>query len=175
MNLSKMIVLAVTFISPSISFAFFCPTNFNQIDYGNTMDQVSAQCGKPDVQDTKEVQQEGPQEWSYFIPQTVSSSSLQPMQGTLRTQVTFDASGNAINISVNGIGVGNSTICGSTIQLGDSRDQIKAACGTPSFVNKQDANAVGSKATIDKITTFIYNSTPPVKLIFKNGALTERQ
>lgn len=159
---------------PSTSFAFFCPTNFNQIDFGNTMDQVSIQCGKPDVQNAKEVKQEGPQEWSYFIPQTVSSNTLQPMQGTLRTQITFDASGNAINISVNGIGVGNSTICGGLIQLGDSRDRIKAICGNPSFINRQSEDTASGPPQVDKITTFIYNTNPPVKLTFKNGALVER-
>lgn len=115
MKLSKIIYLIILFTPSSLSYAFFCPTNFNQIDYGNTMDQVSQQCGKPDSQDTKDVTQEGPQEWSYFVPQTVSTTALSPMQGTLKTQITFDASGSAINISVNGIGVGSTTICGNLI------------------------------------------------------------
>lgn len=178
MRFNIMICLAFLLTASSQSYAFFCPTNFNQIDYGMTMDQVSNTCGKPDLQESKDVAQEGPQEWSYFIPQTVSSTTLSPMQGTLKTQITFDGSGSAINISVNGIGVGSTTVCGSQISLGNSRDQIKAACGNPSFVNKQspsDNLAMGGTPPGDKITTFLYKSNPPVKLIFKNGILTEKQ
>lgn len=53
MKLHK-IALMLLSLSPSISLAFFCPTNFNQIDIGYTTDQVIQLCGKPDKQETKE-------------------------------------------------------------------------------------------------------------------------
>lgn len=165
-------------LTPSLSFAFFCPTNFSQIEFGNTMDQVIQICGKPDKQDETTRQNENvPQEWSYYVPQTVTSQALTPnTQGTLKTQMTFDAAGKVINISVNGIGVGSSQICGQRmVQLGDTRDSIKAACGDPSFINKQTMPTDGSAPPPDtKITTFIYNVNPPVKLIFENGLLKEK-
>lgn len=142
------------------------------------MDQVIATCGKPDKQDTTTKKAEGAQEWSYFIPQTVTTPSLYSTQGTLKTQISFDNSGKVINISVNGIGVGATTICnGFNLQLGDDRDTVKRVCGEPSFINK-DANPAtlppdAQKET--KVTTFIYNSTPPSKLIFENGILKEQQ
>lgn len=166
-------------ITPSLSFAFFCPTNFNQIDFGDSIAQVTETCGKPDVQnEVSQATDNVPQEWSYFIPQNVTSIALSPAeQGTLKTQVTFDANGKAININVNGVGVGSSPICGGRmIQLGDTRENIKAACGDPSFVNKQTTPVGGGAPLPDvKITTFIYNVNPPVKLIFENGILKEKQ
>lgn len=167
----------ICLISPSLSFAFFCPTNFNQINYGNTTEEVIQACGKPDKQEDSTKQLDNmPQEWSYFLPQAATSNVLSPNgQTTLKTQITFDANGRVINISVNGIGVGASPLCGRLIQLGDTTETIKAACGDPSFVNKQttptDSSAPPSEI---KITTFYYSTTtPPAKLVFENGTLKE--
>ena len=68
MKINPMIIF--TFICmPLSSYAFFCPNNFNQINYGDTIATVQTQCGKPDKQETKNSKPEGPQEWSYFIPE----------------------------------------------------------------------------------------------------------
>src|SRR5438477_7727499 len=93
---------------PSAGFAFFCPTNFNQIDYGMTPDQVTQTCGAPTSQKESVKQSDNiPQEWNYYVPQTVDmGGTSQFAQGTLKTTITFDDKGKAINISVNGIGVG---------------------------------------------------------------------
>ncbi len=154
------------------SFAFFCPTNFNQIEMGMTLDQVSSTCGKPTS--IKEVTKENdnvPQEWVYFVPQSVGVSAFQQTQGTLKTSIAFDADGKAVNISVNGLGVGSSTICGGQqIQLGDTRDTIGKACGDPGFKNKAENNNPPTKET--HVT---YDTNPPMTLIFRNGLLMERQ
>lgn len=170
-------VLALTAL-PSLSFAFFCPTNFSQIEFGMTVDQVTQLCGKPDTQKESTKENENvPQEWSYFIQQTVSMGNNQNAQGTLKTTVTFDESGKAINISANGIGVGATSLCGSSIQLGDTRDKIKSACGDPAFVNKQTAPTNGNPPPPPtKVVEFNYSSvTPPATLIFENGKLTEKK
>lgn len=156
------------------SFAAFCPTNFNVLRTGDTVENVIALCGKPDKQETKERKPPTPQEWTYFVPQTVSANTTDAMQGTLKTQITFDNNGNAINISVNGIGVGATSICNNVnIALGASRETIKAACGDPTFINK-DANPAtlpdsGQKPI--KVTTFTYNTNPPTQLVFEDGQL----
>lgn len=174
----KKLFILLTFLPPSLSFAFFCPGgNFNQINFGQTTEQVIQQCGKPDQQSTNTEQPEGPQQWSYYIPQTVTTTALKPMQGTLKTEITFDSKGKAVNISVNGIGVGASTVCGSQIQLGDTRDNIKKACGEPSFINKQNGNptTLGAVPPPKKIVTFIYNTNPPLTLKFVDGLLESKQ
>lgn len=186
MRIKIIILLSLAFV-PNLVAAFFCPTNFTQINFGDTIGKVVQQCGKPNGHATKNVEREVPEEWSYFIVQTVATGSLTPTQGTLKVQITFDTDNKAINISVNGIGVGASNICGPSIQLGDSKQTIKKLCGTPAFVNSQKSNApnagtiaggpTGAAPIVksDKVTTFIYNSNPPIKLIFVNGKLIKKE
>lgn len=168
------VMMFISLFIPHVAFSFFCPTNFNQINFGDTIDQVNAQCGKAAKQDVKEVQPKVPEEWTFFVPQTVSSNYMTPSQGTLKTSMSFDANGNAINISVNGIGVGSTTICGSMIQLGDNEEKVKAACGKPTYINKSNPTS-GASQKPEKITTLMYDTNPPVKLIFKDGVLTDKQ
>jgi len=135
-------------------------------------------CGKPDMQkDSVKKNENIPQEWLYFISQSVYlGGSQQTAQGTLKTTVTFDDKGKAINISTNGLGVGQTSICsGGSIQLGDTRDTVKNACGNPVDVKK--LNAPGSAAPQDiKVMEFTYTSvTPNVTLVFENGVLTDKK
>jgi hypothetical protein len=170
----KGILLILSMCLPSLSFALFCPRNFIQINAGDSIEKVTQLCGKPDSQKESTTSNESePQEWSYYVPQPVfMDGSTQNAQGSLKTQMTFDKDGKAINISVNGIGVGSTTICGGkTVQIGDSRDTVKAACGQPSFINKQAADPAAPPVAGIKTTTFIYNTNPPVKLVFKDGKL----
>lgn len=161
---------------PSLSFAFYCPTNFIQIDYGMTPDQVKAACGNPDKENTKDAEPKTPQEWTYMIPSPVSNQAMALVQGTLKATVAFDKDGKVINIQANGIGVGSSGMCGSNIKLGDSIETVKAACGKPAYLTKaQLPPSEGGDKQDNKVTTFIYNSNPPVKLIFEGGKLTKRE
>jgi hypothetical protein len=171
------VVSIFLFLAPTLSFAFFCPNNFNQIQIGDTLDQVTQQCGKPDSQEKKPVEPNVPQEWIYFIPQTVAmGGGLGAAQGTLRTSFSFDQDGKVLNITVNGIGVGGTMICNNTnIQLGASQDDIKAACGKPSFINKQQTAAATSETKQSTQITFTYNTSPPAQLIFVDGVLKERK
>lgn len=180
MHLKKLFLMIASFIIlliPITSFALFCPTNFNQIEIGNSIDKVKELCGKPDKEDTKKVEENVPQEWNYFVAQSVDMGmgTNQPAQGTLKTSFMFDKDGKLINISVNGIGVGATNICGTNVQLGDKQDSVKNACGDPTFVNKQTSTATGTPTKTQEIIEFIYNTTPPIKLIFIDGKLTERQ
>ncbi len=165
-------------LTPMLALAMTCPSNFTIINPGQTPDQITQLCGKPDVTKAYSKENENvPQQWSYFIPQTVAAyNPMQQITGTLKVDITFDSSGKAINISVNGIGVGASTVCGSSIQLGQSRDDIKSACGTPGFINKQASppggGLGGGQPDSIKYTEYYYNNTnPPTKLTFVNGQL----
>jgi hypothetical protein len=163
-------LFAITFL-PYSAFAFFCPNNFSQIEMSNTIDQVTQACGKPDKEETKDAEPTVPQEWSYYIPQTVAADTMEQQSGTLKASISFDKDGKAINISVNGIGVGSTTICGNhQVQLGSTMDQIKSACGKPSFINKQQPETIGGvEQKKSKITTFTYGKST---LTFTDGILT---
>jgi hypothetical protein len=165
------IIFFTLLFAASDCFAFFCPNNFNQIELGYSLEQVQQQCGKPDKQEVKKIEDEGPQEWSYYIPQTVMMSNSQSAQGTLKTSIIFNDKDAAINISVNGIGVGNSTICGTPIQLGDSREAVKSACGKPAFINKQAAPGSAEPKSHTN-TDLTYANTV---LTFEDGKLTGKK
>jgi hypothetical protein len=174
----NILILIATTLFPSLSFAFFCPTNFNQIEFGMSIAEVTLACGAPDSQ--KEYVKENdniPQEWSYFLTQTVNmGGSSRHAQGTLKTSFTFDDKGKAVNISVNGIGVGASTICGSSIQLGADKETVRNICGNPAFVNKQTTAANPNLQPDWKMMEFTYSSaTPKVTLVFENGRLAEKK
>lgn len=165
-------LLSLFLFFPCFSYAIFCPTNFSQISIGDTKEKILQQCGKPASEETKDQPLPVAQEWSYFIKEAVSTGGMSTTQGTLKTQFVFDSEGRAINISVNGIGVGSTTICGGKlIQLGDREETVKAACGEPVLRDKQESDP--SKAT--KVTTMTYDTQPPVTLIFENGKLKEKQ
>lgn len=157
--------------------AFFCPNNFNQIEFGMSIEQVERQCGKPDNTVTQVMEPEGPQEWNYYVPQTVGAGGAVPVQGTMKVQFVFNSEGKVVNMSVNGIGVGATAVCGKTIQLGDARETIKGSCGSPSFINKStgDSPFLGPTPPKKAITTFTYGTNPPANLVFENGILTSKQ
>lgn len=145
---------------------------------GATVDEVLRQCGSPDSQkESKKINDNIPQEWSYYVPQTVSTNTFNQAQGTLKASVAFDNEGKAINISVNGIGVGSTSLCGKYIKLGDTRDTIQSSCGEPAIVNRQTNNQTGQPRTGQeiKVLELMYSSTPPTILVFENGKLTERR
>lgn len=168
--MNKILLGAFIFSITTSCYALTCPTNFSIINVGDSIESVKALCGKPDSEKKTEQEKPVPQEWTYFVTETVATNTSYSTTGTLKTTFTFDKEDKAINISVNGIGVGATTICGAPINLGATREQVKKACGEPSFINKQQSDA--SKEGMDTIIDYIYNSNPPATLTFTNGVLT---
>lgn len=182
MKITALFSLIFLAIFPSFAFAttsFACPTNFNFIHFGMTPEEVTIACGKPDQEKEYVKPNENiPQEWSYYIPQTVSmGGGLQPAQGTMKTTVTFDDKGRSVNISVNGIGVGTTTICGGrTVNLGADKETIKAACGDPAFITKQSPSANSAIPQDSKIMEFTYTQViPQTTLVFEDGRLSDKR
>src|SRR3990167_11127537 len=134
------LTLALAALPITGSYAFMCPSTFNQVDIGDTISQVKQQCGKADIVTKTEMPNNQPQQWDYYL-QTSSTSNNMFTQaetaGTLKTTFAFDAAGKLVNISVNGTGVGTSSNCGTPVSIGDTRQSVEAACGKPSFINSQ--------------------------------------
>ena len=168
----KIFLVTLLSLNPVFAYALTCPTNFSIINIGDSLESVKQACGKPDAEKTKEEPKPTPQEWTYYTSQTISPGTSYQTSGTLKTTITFDKDDKAINISVNGIGVGQSTICGTPIQLSSTRQEVKAACGDPSFINKQGGDSAGGQSDNITITECTYNSNPPVTLIFTSGKLS---
>jgi len=164
----------VMFVLSSVFFSnawadMFCPSNFNSINVGDSIDSVIAACGKPDSQVSNKEKAPQPQEWSYYIATTPG----QP--GTMKLTIAFDATGTAINISVNGSGMPQTQICnGNQIQLGDNTKAVEAACGKAAYVNQAPTADTGPEPATE-ITVMTYKGSPPVTLTFENGKLVSRQ
>lgn len=152
---------------PGMAHAFFCPTNFSQINIGDTLDHIKQQCGKPDKEEMIDDAVSEPQEWNYYLPQAVQINTVDtPIQGSMKVQFSFNLAGNIINMSVNGIGVGATTICnGQYLALGDNKDKVEAACGKPAITVKANDK---TPQTPPKLTVIYYGKT---KFTFRNNQL----
>lgn len=178
--MNKLMLSLSTLLATSATYAFFCPTNFQQINMGDTMDKVTATCGKPtNVTETKSdvVNDNVPQEWTYYV--SANSGFVGNMQNpaSIKMTATFDASGKVVNISVNGMGMGSTGICGNSFQIGSTREQVQAACGKAAFINRQapDPTTAATAPKQNVTTIYEYKTNIPVKLIFTNGVLTGKQ
>jgi len=167
------VIITTSLIYSTQCFAMFCPNNFNQVDLGSSIDQVIQQCGKPDSIKTSKNTDNEPQEWNYYVH---IQPTQQPQTGSLRMTIAFE-NAKVINISVNGAGITNTAVCGKPITLGLTPKQIEAICGKPVFINKgaSQKGTTSENMKSDEITEFDYNQTPPIKLIFTNGKLSERK
>lgn len=174
------LISAVLFSSlcSTVSYSMFCPGNFNVINIGDSIATVEKLCGPPTSKEVADAPDNQPQEWSYYLQDRTSNLMVPTKaQGTLKTTIAFDADGNVINISVNGIGVSTTNNCGQTISMGMNRDTVENACGKPSLITKQNQNQPAPpsdpKDMSNKKVTYTYTTTPPVKLVFIRGTLSE--
>ena len=148
---------------------WFCPTNFNSINVGDSIATVTAACGQPDSKSSNNKKATQPQEWAYYV----TADPTKP--GTMKLTVAFDENGTVINIGVNGAGLPQTQLCANgNIQLGDTQDLVQAACGKPTLINQTEA---GQKAEVPEveIVEMTYNSSPAVTLVFENGRLIQRK
>ncbi len=157
------------------AFALFCPNNFNQINIGDSIAQVEAQCGKPEGQKKTTEEPNVPQEWNYYVSPSMHGYGAPGMPGgqqaSLKMSVAF-MGGKVINITVNGMSLASTTICGGSLSTGDSMESAKKTCGDPVYINK--TSKAGDVKPVE-ITTFKYNTSPAITLIFENGVLKERK
>ncbi|HEX2549493.1 MAG TPA: hypothetical protein VHM20_06670 [Gammaproteobacteria bacterium] len=155
--------------------AWMCPGNFNQVGIGDTIEQVKQQCGQPVAENASMHEPNVPQEWKFFIAVnqpyrlTYSPSNNPPPRATIRMTVTF-VNDKAVNIMVEEQSLTSTSLCGPTINTGDSQKSIERSCGKPVFIQKADTNA---KPT--PVTELIYSTAPPNTFIFENGRLKDRR
>jgi len=167
----KKLLFFVALILSAQANAMFCPNNFKTINIGDTIDTVTKLCGAPDEQ--KEIKStddpNAPQEWTFYVNPDPTNSQ---QTTNLKMTVAFENQ-KAGNITVNGQSLVSTTICGNIISVGDTMQSIKAACGSPPFVNKGQPQA--DQPDKPKVVEYKYNSTPPITLVFENGMLKSRK
>jgi hypothetical protein len=180
MKSAKIICTLVTIVSSTNSFALLCPGNFNEINVGDKLAQVKSACGAPTSETTSESEANTPQEWNYYV--AVNSAFYQNVsqgtQATLKTTVAFN-NGKVTNMSVNGVGVSSTAVCGNNIQVGDTENAVKAACGKPAFINRGTGSQQGTQggnATPIQVTELTYNVGGVITvLVFENGIFKQRK
>lgn len=165
-------LLTLLSLSTSAS-AMFCPNNFNQINIGDSIEQVQQQCGKPDLEQKVKGEDNGPQEWNFYVhPQMKKYTEMRTNSGaeaSVKMAVALNE-GKVVNITINGMSLAATTICGPSVTVGDTAKSVKNACGDPVFVNKSSETQKPPE-----IIQYKYNSTPATTLIFEGGKLKERQ
>lgn len=164
--MNKTLVCLALSLTINSCYAMFCPGNYNQININDSLEAVKQACGKPDTEKTQDIASNGPQEWVYFV-KTGSQSDLT----SLRMTVAFDKE-KAANITMNGVSLTTTQMCGSSISVGDDIKSVEKACGKPALINQ----ANNSQAAKTKLTELTYSSgNAPIILIFENDKLKERK
>jgi hypothetical protein len=165
------VIIAALFSSECL--AFFCPSNFKEIETGDSLAQVEAKCGPADSVSKSAAPIVGPQEWTYYLVQpTMRTSWTAAGIGSNKTTFLLDAGGKVINITVNGLSTGTTNNCSRNVSLNDSRKSVERACGAPTSIVR--LNAAPSNED-NNLVQMRYNSTPPVTLIFQYGILIDKK
>jgi len=174
--MKKTIALFASLSLSTAASAMFCPNNFNQINIGDSMEQVQQQCGKPDAEKKSQGEDNGPQEWNYYVhPQMKKYTETRTNAGaeaSVKMALALDQ-GKLVNITVNGMSLATTTICGPSVSVGDTAKSVKSACGDPVFINKSNNQTNVEKPA--ELVEYTYNGTPSAVLVFENGKLTERK
>lgn len=157
-----------------------CPSNFNLIQIGNSLDQILKTCCKPSTPPkTYQKPIPVPQKWTYNIAAPPNPGNA--VQGSVELTVTFDRTEKVTNITVNAQSL-TTTNCGTTstvsftasspnsIKIGDTMKAVEQACGKDKFVLRGEPQ---TDQTAPIITELQYAGPPPITLRFINGSLTE--
>lgn len=167
------------------AFADFCPcpSNFNLIQIGDSIQQVMTTCCAPTSQKKYKAEVPIPQKWTYYV--TAPPNPSNTTQGSVEMTVTFDETGKVTNITVNAQSLAT-TNCGSaptnyfganmpnSIQVGvDTLESVKKACGTAKFITKGVPQE--NTPSTPEIAELQYAGPPSVILKFEDGKLTEIQ
>lgn len=158
--------LFLIMICSSPVFAMYCPNNFKEINFGDTIIQIKKTCGTPNRIIEIPPPDTGAEAWIYtsktksqmtiiFIDEKVSKIILggQPVSSLLPNCTLAN----------------EATQSPRNIQTGNSMDSVKNACGKPTSIIK-GISRDGSVTPPPQIVQYQYNTTnPPTLLIFQDG------
>jgi hypothetical protein len=177
------------------SFAMFCPSNFKNIDIGDSLEQVLELCGPPTTQKTyKQNATSSAEEWTYY-------KRVNPLDQSTAKMVVVIQNDQVININIaddsavsNEVcqstitgskfaqsvcnstlnsqhNVGSTQICGAPIQIGDHAQTVETACGKAVAVT---AYQQPDQPPPTEIVELDYDGPPKAALLFENKLLVQR-
>lgn len=186
MRIKQWIVVLISLFLTQSTFAYYCSTRQANgfISVGDTMDQVRKACGDPTEEGKPSLYQDSQlvttQYWVYENTQVSNTNVLAIKQTRVVTReaptvVVEITEGKVTNITQGG-NEAQSGYCasmGNTIQIGDSIDQVNAACGNPTYMNTEQHQKNTSPPQEKVIWTYQWEPyTQPLKLEFIGGKLT---
>ena len=165
-------------------YAYFCSSSkgHGYINIGDTMQQVQAICGVPDSRNSNDT---GGSKLGVIEYWTYTTQPLQTIFGATNPKnavneppaVTFEIIDNkVVSITTNSKQVQSSSNCTNRkmISVGDSADNLKRQCGSPTVTRTENKVITTPK---QKIETWTYNvpSGASIVLQFTNGVLTKTE
>lgn len=183
-------LIAILFLFLSCNaFAIFCPTNFSSINFGDTTDTVLQMCGNPNSKRSYNQSILASQKWVYYVKTQPFSQITQKIsfifnKDRLASISVPNANPQVCEIKKNGgftqtvctkpmnrVHITSTNLCGQIINIGDTTQYVRAACGKPLITNEQPDWQNHST----KVTEFHYAGSPQVILVFENGRLKSRK
>lgn len=150
---------------------YVCPTTYQTIMTGYTMDQVRTACGEPAQTSTQTLQANTPtrsEQWIYTLPNVVAQKipAFSP-----QLMITFD-NDKVAEIAVNNQSANALFYCyrSGNLKFGISKNDVVRQCGAPTYVNV--IQRAGS--TQEEVTRWVYNFgryQPQIIVIFKEGSV----
>ncbi len=175
------------------AFAIFCPTNFSNINFGDTIEQIQQVCGNPNSVNQYKKNLATNQVWEYYIKAPGFDQNMAKMSVLFRddqvmnihirydpyarAQICLITQNKDVRIlpafctnPADNQNVASTDICGTSIQVGNNTQSVELACGQPAVTK----NVPGTENQSIYVTEFHYNGPPRVTLIFENGKLSDR-
>src|SRR5262249_28864349 len=152
---------------------FNCPTTFQTVSVGATMDEVQAACGQPASTSTSTAQVNEPVnliQWIYLPTNAIAQPNSQFMPQLV---ITFKDN-QVVNVTPHNQTSTTNFPClqNNRITVGSSMNFVTEQCGAPKYINKiQQSNM--RNATV---TQWVYNFgsyRPQMIFIFTDGKLTQ--
>lgn len=198
LNMLGFLLTTTALVLSTNVYAIFCPSNFSNINYGDTISQVQEVCGKPTSQNTIKKPASLAQVWTYYMKQSnftqnntklkflivddkvvnISVVDSSPIS-VQKCHTTINPGAGPNLVETNCFKPNNSQenltstrLCGYIISTGDTAKKVELTCGKAALINQFQRNPA---ETPIELTELKYAGTPPVSLIFEDGKLRERK
>ena len=158
----RSLIIIFGLLMPISAFSLTCPNNGSILKTGDSIQEVTKQCGQAISSNsfTNTVTISG--EWIYYIK---NSSNNRMTKMTILHDRGHVAN---INIFLSGKheqNVQSSNICGKPIQIGDNMSYVQSVCASPTLQNTLQTMST-------QITELKYDGMSPNTLILENNKLT---
>lgn len=176
--------LLLSILFSTTTYAIFCPTNFTNIELGDSLQSVISQCGKPSAFNEYKSNGITALQWSFLIRPFDSNKGLKKLKVvfvanqvkniTIEDEVDCQLGDPACQTSQNLENVYSTQACGFPIKVGDTQQVVQVACGKPIMQQQVQLDDPSNTSTL-KMAAALYEGPPRVLLIFENNVLRERR